>query len=250
MSPLSRSSGRDFHGYDAAAPSRCADPPKDSWLETHTARSTPFPPADTSWRGRHPALRQIFKVCTHLFSSIQTTRDLIPMEGDKPPHPFKIGRFRAIRIMSRADFCLERFRKRRKSPFHLAGKNIVAKFASFRDYGLAIGRGMQCFIRGVTGQEHLVENLQSMVGLPDLPVGNAWTFAPSLPERPEYLFPIYLVYAFPARTCKGLCPSHIKGRTVRAYPVLLRAGPVCIPEFLGLKVLGNIMALLLILLDC
>ncbi len=167
------------------------------------------------------------------------------LSDNAPPFPFKVGRLGPIRIMPGADFCLERFYQRREPPFNLAGKHGVAKLAFGRNCLLSVApvsgsrRGRRYFPGRLVGQEPFKKNSQGMFCLPALPVGNTLALHQVSQEGLNIFARPVLQIFIRQETNKRLRPSYIKGRTIRTYPVLLRAGPESVPKFPLLFVVGE-----------
>jgi hypothetical protein len=115
------------------------------------------------------------------------------------------------------------------APFHLAGNHPVAKPGGFRFY--LLNRTFSCRLRRsglckeIIRKEDFIKNLQRMLGLPDLPVGNFFTLLQG-GQKSSYILCRASIQAFPGEKIDELlCPSHVVLRTIRRYPVFLRAPP-------------------------
>ena len=89
-------------------------------------------------------------------------------------------------------------------------------------------------LRGIMRQEDLVQDPQGMFGLPDLPVCNALAFSQVSKEAFNILSGSVFQGFFRQKIGKVFRPFHIKWRTIRLYPVLLRAPPVSFPKNIAL----------------
>ena len=100
--------------------------------------------------------------------------------------------------------------------------------------------GRSHFVGSVAGQKCFIENSQGMLRLPDLPVSNTLTLREISQECLDVFSRSGSQMLFREETGKRLRPSHLKGRTIRTYPVLLRAGPEDVPKFPLLFGVGEI----------
>ena len=131
------------------------------------------------------------------------------------------------------------FEQRGKPPLHLARnhpvlESLCARFGRCLMPHCPAKRGtMDLLIRGVSWQEHLMEELEGIPHLAELPVGN--TLALTRLRRKRLEVPSRRFAQAPSRDEAGkvLRPLHVERGALRPPPVLLHTGPAGSPKNIG-----------------
>jgi hypothetical protein len=101
--------------------------------------------------------------------------------------------------------------------------DIIMRFKQVRGKGVAQGMATHFLI-------DFIENFQRALGLPDLPVGDALSFSQGSQKRLNVLAGSVLEALLGQKIDEVFRPTHIESRTIRRYPVFLRARPEGFPK--------------------
>ena len=181
-----------------------------------------------------PFHSKILKILSHCDSRIKVSRVGVFVKSDEPSHPIKVGCLGANGVMPGPDSSPDCLDHRRKTTFHLAGNNMVAKHR--RPGFHPLSRMLVCrfsrsgLLRRTAGQKDLIENSQCMIGLTDLPLGNAYPFSQGGQERLNVLSRRGFEALLRDKFYEFLYPSKIELGTIRGDPGSLRAHPVSLPK--------------------
>ena len=137
------------------------------------------------------------------------------------------------------------FEQRGKPPLHLARnhpvlESLCARFGRCLMPHCPAKRGtMDLLIRGVSWQEHLMEELEGIPHLAELPVGN--TLALTRLRQKRLDVPSRSFAQTPRRDEAGkvLRPVHVERGALRPPPVLLHTGPAGSPKRMGFVGIGR-----------